>query len=94
MNRIYWSSEAKDTYAYLLNHVMDNFPLDVAIKMDDKVERLIGFLENNSRLCPPSLNLLEVRHCVVTENLSMAYRTNGKEVEIIAFFDNRSMHPF
>ncbi len=94
MNQIYWSAEAKDTYAAILNYVMNNFPLDVAIEMDDKVERLIKSLETNSHLCPPSLQIQGIRRCVITKQLSLAYRTDGNEIELIAFFDNRMQHPF
>lgn len=94
MNQIYWSAEAKDTYAAILNYVMDNFPIDVAIKMDDKVERLIKSLSSNSYLCPPSFQFQGIRRCVITKHLSVAYRTDGNEIELIAFFDNRMKHPF
>ena len=94
MNQVYWSQEAKDTYASILNYVMDNFPLETAIKMDDKVEQLIKSLGNNTHTCPPSHQVPDVRRCVISKQLSLAYRTNGTEVELVAFFDNRSKHPF
>lgn len=51
MGRIFWSPQAKDSYAAILRHVMDNFPLDTAIKMDDKVEHLLTLLAQNKHLC-------------------------------------------
>ncbi len=94
MNQIYWSEEAKDTYAAILNFVMDNFPIDTAIGMDDKVERLIKSLEHNSHLCSPSIKTEGTRRCVISKHLSLAYRTSGKEIELVAFFYNRMQHPF
>ncbi len=94
MNQIFWSQEAKDTYAAILNYIMDNSPIDTAIKMDNKVERLIKSIENNSQLCPQSIIIPSIRRCVATKNLSLAYRTEGNVIELIAFFDNRMQHPF
>lgn len=94
MYQIYWSPTAKESYAALLQHVVDNFPLDTALKMDDKVERLLTLLEQNKHLCPPSLNFPAVRRCVVTPHLSMVYRIVGNEIELVVFLDNRTDQPF
>lgn len=94
MNRIFWSPEAKDTYAAILKYVMDNFPLDVAIKMDEKVERLISLLETNKNLCPPSEKIPSAYRCVVTKYLSVVYRFSENEIELVTFIDNRMEHPY
>ena len=94
MYQVYWSPDAKDSYADILRSVMDNFPLDTALKMDEKVERLISLLENNQQLCPPAKNFPEVRKCVVTKQLSLVYRIVGNDIELVVFLDNRMKHPF
>ncbi len=94
MSRIFWSPTAKETYAAILRYVMDNYPIDVAIKMDDKVERVLSLLEQNKQLCRASSNLPGVRRCVITKHLSMAYRIKDDDIEIVAFFDNRADLPF
>lgn len=90
MYPIYWSSTAKESYAAILQHIVNNFPLDTALKIDDKVERLLTLLEQNKHLCPPSTNFPDVRRCVVTPNLSVIYRLLGDEIELVVFLDNRS----
>ena len=94
MYQIYWSAEAKDSYAAILQNVMGNFPVDVALKMDDKVERLLNLLETNKHLCPPSRNFIDVRRCVITKHLSLTYRIAENDIELVVFFDNRTDHPF
>jgi plasmid stabilization system protein ParE len=89
MHQIHWSPDAKDSYAAILRNVMDNFPLDIALKMDEKVERLLTLLEHNTHLCPPSRNFEGIRRCAITKYLSLAYRIIGNDIELVVFFDNR-----
>lgn len=49
---IYWSELAKDTYAKLLRYLLDNYPAEVAIRLDEKVENLIKRLRYFDKLCP------------------------------------------
>ena len=93
MNNIYWSPEAKDSYAAILKYLMDNFPLDTALEVDEKVERLLENLEHHKFLCPPSANFSFLRRCVITKNLSLTYRVLENDIEIVVFFDNRTDHP-
>ena len=94
MNQILWTDEAKDTYAAILNAVMENYPLDVSIKMDEKVERLLGLLKYNLKLCPPSAKIPAVRCCTISKFLSVAYRILEHNIILLAFVDNRMEHPF
>lgn len=73
---------------------MENYPLDVAIKMDEKVERLLELLQTNHGLCPPSKQVPDVRCCTVTKHLTMAYRISENKIILLAFVDNRMEHPF
>jgi len=90
MLQIYWSAEAKDSYAAILQHVVDRFSSDAAIKMDDKVERLLALLQQNRHLCPPALNFPDLRRCVITPQLSLIYRLIKDEIELVVFLDNRT----
>lgn len=69
---------------------MDNYPIEVAIKMDDKVERLLSLLLQNKHLCPASSRLPGIRRCVITKYLSVIYKSRGEAIELVAFFDNRT----
>lgn len=35
---VYWSALAKDTYADLLKYLLDNYPSEIAINLDEKVK--------------------------------------------------------
>ncbi len=94
MNNIYWSSEAKDSYAAILNYLMDNFSLDIALNVDDKVESLLANLEQHKFLCPASENLPFLRRCVITKNLSLTYRVLENDIELVVFYDSRTNHIF
>lgn len=87
---IYWSELAKDTYAKLLRYLLDNYPADVAIKLDEKVENLIKRLRYFDKLCPASTIVKQYHKCVITKQNSLIYRINQDTIEIVAFIDNRS----
>ncbi len=36
---IYWSALAKDTYAELLKYLLDNYPSEIAINLDENVKK-------------------------------------------------------
>lgn len=94
MAHIYWSPAAKESYAAILKYLVDNFPVETALKTDDKVEQLLNLLEQNRHLCPPSSSFPELRRCVVTPYLSVVYRLNENDIELIVFVDNRTDQPF
>jgi Txe/YoeB family toxin of Txe-Axe toxin-antitoxin module len=95
---VYWSALAKDTYAELLKYLLDNYPSEIAINFDDKVNDLfddkvndlINSLQYFDQLCPPSKVVINYHKCVINKQNSLVYRINNNHIEIVAFIDNRS----
>lgn len=87
---VYWSALAKDTYAELLKYLLDNYPSEIAINFDNKVNDLINSLQYFDQLCPPSKVVKNYHKCVINKQNSLVYRINNNHIEIVAFIDNRS----
>ena len=49
---VYWSALAKDTYAEILKYLLDNYPSEIAINFDDKVNDLINSLQYFDQIVP------------------------------------------
>lgn len=95
MLHVYWSPHAKESYAAILDYLSQHYSTDRILAIDDKVEKLLENLSRNKFLCPQSSRFPVVRCCVINKNLSVAYQVvNEQEIEIIAFFNNRSEHGF
>ncbi|MEY4902999.1 MAG: hypothetical protein RLZZ292_814 [Bacteroidota bacterium] len=94
MYTIYWTPNARESYAAILEFVIENFSLDAALSMDDKMENRLLALQKNRYLCPISEILPNIRKCVITPQLSLAYRVQNDKIELVSFFNNRSNHSF
>jgi plasmid stabilization system protein ParE len=77
-----------------LDYLLSEWPLDVAIEFDEKVERLLERLQTFKKLCPPSEKQPDLRRCVVTKQTSMYYQIQGDVIEIVVFYDNRAEQLF
>ncbi len=90
---IIWTPLAKETYAQLLRHLTENYPLDLALELDEKVEVLIDRLTRFRFFCPPSETRPPLRRCVISRFTSMVYQVEGDGIWIYGFFDNRMGQP-
>ncbi|MFN0036686.1 MAG: type II toxin-antitoxin system RelE/ParE family toxin [Saprospiraceae bacterium] len=93
MNQVIVSPKAEEAYLSILEYYYQ-FSADFAVKLDDALERLIENLRRFKKLCPASRSFPNVRRCVLTENISMIYRIEGKAIHIVSFFDSRTDHLF
>ena len=91
---VVWSPTAEETYNHVIGFLMDNYGADTALKIDDKVEKLIQSISTNKHLCPASTAIPTLRRCVISKYLSMVYRIEEDEIAILAFYDNRAKHDF
>ena len=94
MYQITWTPHALETYEHILDFILERWSIQVVMDLNDKVLALEQRLSNNQSLCPASKKQKGLRRCVVTRHTSMLYRTNDKEIQIIAFFDSRTNHSF
>jgi hypothetical protein len=87
---VLWTEAAKESYSAILELVMNNYGVNTALKMDDKVEKLLKLLEFNKNLCPPTSKNISVRRCTISKQLSLAYHIVGNNLELLAFYDSRT----
>jgi plasmid stabilization system protein ParE len=85
---------ARETYLAVLDYLLTEWPLDVAIEFDEKVEALLERLQTFKNLCPPSEKQPHLRRCVVTKQTSLYYQVQGDVIEIVVFYDNRAEQTF
>jgi plasmid stabilization system protein ParE len=94
MNTINWSDLAYLSYTDISNYLTEKFSLNVAIKFDDKVEKLLKNLETFEELCPKYQRRPSLRKCTIDKHVSLLYRIDGKIIQLVTFFDNRGIHHF
>lgn len=93
MYKINWSPLARDSYLHILNYLMEEWSLDVAIAFDEKADGLIEKLKKHKYLCPAAKNR-RFRRCVINKHTSLVYEVAGDTINLIAFYDNRSSIEF
>lgn len=89
MYQVIWTELAKDTYAELIDLLMEQ-SLDLAIEINDKVSKLTDSLSSFAYLCPPSATISRYRRCIITKQTSLLYEVKKNIVFIIAVIDNRA----
>lgn len=94
MNTIIWSDLAYLSYTDISNYLSNRYSLDVALRFDDEVERLLDSLKTFKHLCPAYKPRPQLRKCTINKYSSLIYRVDGTTIHIITFFDNRGIHHF
>ena len=66
MYQIVWSVVSRTTYFEILEQLHDDWPIDVLINFDEKVQDLLLYLSTHKHLCP----IIEknVRKCVINKH--------------------------
>ncbi len=91
---VYWSPQAEESYLNTLSFILLKWSVKEALNFQQKVESLIEKLKTHHMLCPASKKNSTLRRCVITHQTSLVYVIKKDELEIVAFFDNRSEHLF
>ena len=90
MNRtVIWSPASEEEYAEILIYIEDHFGLDAALKFLDKTDSVIKKLSLLPSMFPASLKRKDIRKAVITKHISLFYRFNNLEVQLLHFWDNR-----
>jgi len=87
-----WTDEAKASYKKTIVFILDNWTVDVALRLEDDVNILINNLEEYQYFCPPSRKDKNLRRCVISKQTSLLYEVNKTHIDLISFFDNRTNH--
>lgn len=90
---IVWSNEAKEAYEAIIDDILKKWPVKMALDFEQKTNHLLDRLLENKQLCP-STKSKKLRKCVIHKNVSLIYKTNRKNIEIVTFIFNKDDHRF
>lgn len=92
--KISWSPEATTSYQKTVDFILEQWPIEIAEKLETKVNELFEKLVENNHFCPPSNKNPKVRRCVVSKQTSIVYEVKKRSIEVLLFLDNRSNHSY
>lgn len=90
---IVWSNEAKVTYEAIIDDILKKWSVDIALDLEQETNNLLDRLIENKQLCP-STKYKKLRKCVIHKNVSLIYKANRKNIEIVTFIFNKDDHQF
>jgi len=94
-HNIIWSPFAEETFLRILSYILEKWSLKEAEDFENKVESLINSIRSHEHLCPASKIQKNLRRCVISPQTSLIYQINeNSNIELVAFFDNRSDHKY
>jgi hypothetical protein len=91
---IFWSPLAEETYLKTLAAILEKWTIKEAEDFEHKVDDLLEMLKTQKHLCPPSDKQKRLRRCVITPQTSLTYQIKVNTIELVAFFDNRSLNSY
>ncbi len=83
--KIIWSEQAKKSYEKTIDNLLERWTIDIVYKSEN--------LTNIKSFCPKSQQT-QLRKCVIHKNISLIYRIEKSNIELITFIDNRSEHQY
>ena len=89
---IVWTNEAKKSYKIIIANILENWNIEIVLKLENEVDSLLNNLSNNKHLCPKSSQEKKLRRCVISKQTSLLYEIQGNSIYLISFFDNRTNH--
>jgi plasmid stabilization system protein ParE len=92
--KVTWSDEAKTAYRQTIYDLLQNWPIEKALKLEDAVNRLIHHLAYHNHICPPSKKNTSIRKCVVSKQSSIIYVIENNTIHLVGFIYNKSNHDF
>ena len=91
--KVIWSQTAIDTYLHIIDTIFEKWTLKEVLHFQKEVDKLLERLKMHNELCPLSKQL-NYRKCVVSEQTSLIYSLTKKDIYLVTFIDNRSLHSF
>ena len=85
---IKWLPEAEVTFALMIEYLEENWTVKEINSFVDRTEEVIGFIGQRPNQYHYSKRK-EVYRAVVTRQVSLYYRINRGEIELLMFWDNR-----
>lgn len=94
MYPVFWTKDAKERYLPLLQSLKEEVSTEVAVDIEEKIQKLEARLSLFRSSCPPSGKSPQFRRCVVTKNTSVIVEVRGPMVFVVAVIDNRADNLF
>lgn len=88
-----WSELAKDYYLYIIEQLFEKWNLSIVEKFENETVELITKIAQHNHICPKS-KILNFHKCVINKHISLVYRIENKNLEIITFLYNQADHSF
>jgi len=91
--KIIWSEQAKKSYEKTIDNLLERWTIDIVLKFENLTNSTLDNLKKNKFFCSKSQQT-QLRKCVIHKNISLIYRIEKSNIELITFIDNRSEHQY
>lgn len=86
---IYWSPAAKNDYINILEYLNTRWGQQEVTSFISRTDKTLQLISANPRLFVSSAKKPAVHRCVLTSQISLYYRINNQNIELLRFWDNR-----
>jgi plasmid stabilization system protein ParE len=86
---IFWSPGAKNDYIIILDYLNTNWGQREALNFITRTESTLQLISANPRLFVSSTKKPGIHRCVLNRQISLFYRINNQNIELLRFWDNR-----
>lgn len=90
---IIWSTQAKMSYEDIIDDLLRKWSVDIALEFEKLTNYLLDRLLQNKHLCPATQHK-KLRKCVIHKNVSLVYKVNRKNIELVSFVFNKDNHMY
>ncbi len=73
MNEIIWTNTAVKSYETQIDFLLENWSMDVVLKLENEISELLNKLKDYASLCPASIRLPSLRKCTINKYTSLVY---------------------
>ncbi|MFY7743267.1 MAG: type II toxin-antitoxin system RelE/ParE family toxin [Flavobacterium sp.] len=91
--KIIWSALAKDYYLMIIEQLYEKWNLSIVEKFEKETTKLLSNISNYNHICPKSV-IINYHKCVINKHISLIYRIENNNLEIITFLFNQSDHSY
>lgn len=93
MTEVIWAEEAERMYFKIVDYLLIEWNLSIAIAFENSVNKLITRLQSFKELCPLS-KVLFCYKCKIDKHNSLVYKIINNKIFIVTLLDNRSNHNY
>ena len=86
---VIWTVNAIEDYKLVIDYLLLEWPLPVAEKFVETIEKRIEVLSNFPNIGIPSLKDPSIRSIILTKHNKLYYRVYSDKIEILNIFDTR-----